>query len=451
MSAPISLAEPRALTCPSCAQVSTQPVWLLLDVRERPDLAAQVLAGDLDRLVCPHCGAQFTAPAPLLLHEAPHQYVLFAGTPGAAENQIRDEARDLVARLTAALPESRQLPYLSDLHVSEDRDGLRRAYTRRARRAAARGAAPGTATPGTPTPGAAQLAALLATPATPPEAVPQQAAARDHDEDLSARGDAAPEHATPEAAQQAALATTPAAPGDAPAGAAQLAALLLTADSPDEARDIVRAHPALLHIEADAALDRLAADARRRGDDPMAHALSVARSLLSDLRNGRPLAEPVVDAFVDDLPASLPAAALEAVLRADTAETLRLAVTDYPALLDDPADDALYALGETAALEGNDHAAADLDVRRERLLALRAELLDRETLRRAAQALVRAPDAAACDVVIADFPGLLATAAQPALAALADVARAQGRDLIATLLRERADLLRTVRAGLEGS
>jgi hypothetical protein len=142
-------------------------------------------------------------------------------------------------------------------------------------------------------------------------------------------------------------------------------------------------------------------------------------------------------------------AAYQALLRVDSIEDLRAATRDYPSLLEEWADIELIARIEATLEEGNERLARTIEVRREALAELRAQVSSRDPLLQAVRALMEADGEAEVADVISAYPILLTDAAQDALFGLAAAARAQGdMDLADDAISCRA-LLRTVRAGVE--
>ena len=65
---PNSFAQSETLACPRCSQSSPVETWLIVDVDERPDLAARARTGILHDVACPTCGPLGRVDAPLLLY-----------------------------------------------------------------------------------------------------------------------------------------------------------------------------------------------------------------------------------------------------------------------------------------------------------------------------------------------------------------------------------------------
>lgn len=416
----ISYGENAALTCPSCGQNFESEVWMLVDAEERPDLAHALREGTLNLVTCPHCAYHGPAAAPLLFHDPAQRRIYFAAPPGTEEHEWREQAQSLLYVLLNSLPEEARRPYLGDVQVEQEIEGVRRAVLRRQGvRQRARGSGP--------------VADLDPTP--PAHGV---------------------EHHVVEAAPP------DAAPPETPPIFAAIQALL-TANSVEEFATIVDEHPALLGDAADEALVQLAEVAFDQGEREVAAALREARVTLAELRAGRgPLAAsggteaasgPQMAAADTRAPADrgpqLSDAAYQAFLRASSADELIEAVRDHPVLLEAWADADLAARAETALDEGNERMARAVEERREILAEMRAELIGQAPLAQAVQALMRASGEDELAQVLDEYPILLTDTAQDALFNLAGSARAQGDHQLAEHAIECRAMLRQVREGLE--
>ncbi|MBX0328958.1 CpXC domain-containing protein, partial [Oscillochloris sp. ZM17-4] len=130
----ISYQEQAELTCPSCGADFTAAIWLILDAQEQPAAVDDLRRGALNIVICPHCDSSGPAGAPLLFHDAQARRVIFAGAPGAAEHEVRDQARDLHAILVGAIPEDQRRPYLADVDIAQDVEGVAHMLRRMDRR-----------------------------------------------------------------------------------------------------------------------------------------------------------------------------------------------------------------------------------------------------------------------------------------------------------------------------
>jgi len=64
---PHSYSQTGQAPCPQCGRAIPFEVWLIVDVGERPDLAERIRQGTLHTLTCPHCGHEGQVDAPLLV------------------------------------------------------------------------------------------------------------------------------------------------------------------------------------------------------------------------------------------------------------------------------------------------------------------------------------------------------------------------------------------------
>lgn len=418
---PISYAENAALTCPACGERFTAEIWTLVDAAERPDLVDLLHAGALNVVTCLRCGNTGPAGAPLLLHDPARRRVYFAAPADAAEHEVREQAQSLLYALVGSLPEEARLPYLGDVQVEQEVEGVRRAVLRRARRGPER---PG-ARPESPAPPAG------AAPAAPQAAQP------------------------PEPAR---------APSD-PSPMLEAVRAMLAADSAEGIEAVLAQHPQLLDPAADIVIAGLADIAYAQGERDVARALAEARQILSDVRAGedaRPgQVERVAAGAADGADAQepevadeslLPGAAYQALMQAAAPAALAGVVRDHPVLLEPWADDDLGLRAEAALDEGDERLARAIEARRDSLAELRAELTDEAALVRAMQELIRAGEEEdALAQTLSDHPVLLTDAAQEALFRLAAEARARGDDALAERAVEYRAMLRKVREGLEES
>src|SRR5512138_747865 len=131
---PISHSEYIDLTCPSCGARFETEAWTLIDAAERSDLAQALREGSLNVATCPKCGAPSPAGAALLLHDPAGRRVYFAVPPNVGEHVWRERAQELLYQLVGSLPEDERRPYLGDVQVEQELDGVRRALLRNDRR-----------------------------------------------------------------------------------------------------------------------------------------------------------------------------------------------------------------------------------------------------------------------------------------------------------------------------
>jgi hypothetical protein len=404
----LSYSENTSLTCPSCGQDFAAEIWMLVDAAERPDLTDALREGILNIVTCPHCDYSGPAGAPLLFHDPANRRVYFAAPSDGAEHEWREQAQSLLYLLVGSLPEEQRRPYLGDVQVEQEVEGVRRAVLRRqgSRR------------------GAAQPAAL------PP----------------AARG---VEHHVVEPP----VAEPPADPSPI-LGAVRA---LLAADSPEQFAAIVDEHPALLSAAADTTLAQLAEVAYAQGERDVAVALGEARTELGRMRvgvRGQGMKDGEVDSIphpLSPIPQSLSDAAYQALMAVVSAEELRAAARDHPALLDAWADAELAERVEAALDAGDERLATAIEERREVLAALREELSGQAALPQALKALLQADGEDELAAALTEHPILLTDAAQDALLQLASESRQRGDDQLAEYAVECRAMLRKVREGLEAA
>jgi hypothetical protein len=417
----VSFAENARLTCPACANRFDADVWTLVDSTERPDLLAALRDGSLNLVTCPRCGLAGPAGAPLLLHDPQDRQVYFASPPGASEYEVREQAQALLYVLVGSLPEEARLPYIGDVQVEQELEGVRRAVEHRSRRR-------GTAEGRRPEP----IAPATVVPTSPPT-----------------KREPAP---------------TPPAPAD-PSPILDAVRALLAADTADEIATLIDNHPQLLDPAADAVIAGLADAAYGQGEPEVAQALAELRQMLRDwggrdqetasasqaaVAGGVALPYGFEPPAPGPPPSPLSDTAFRSLMLAETPGDLAEVVRGHPSLLETWADAEIGLRGEAALDEGNERQAQAIEARRESLAALRDELTDEAVLVQALQELVRAGDAEeALAQTLAAFPGLLTSDAQDALFRLAAEARARSDDALATRAVEYRAMLRKVREGLE--
>jgi len=374
---PISYREQAQLTCPHCGADFEAEVWLIIDAAEEPEAAAALRREELNLVACPHCGKQGPAGAPLLYHDAQARRVMFAPAPGSSDYEIREQARDLHALLVGSIEPEQRRPYLADVDIAQDMSGLalllRRLDARRPPK-------PPSAPPPSPAPPAERsplMTAIEALLAADSDAELEQVLAQ-HPElldpaalatlnQLAEVAVAQGERAIAQSLRQARdilarmshyevaerLTTIP------PAALQEL----LNAHSDTELEQVVARHPLLLRPEVDQLLAEeieaaLAADAER-----LAQMLETRRAMLAALRSA-PAAEAETDLE----------AAIEALLVAEDEETIAQVLDDYPVLLSETAEHALWEFAAEAKAGGDEELARHAIACRELLRRVRTGL-----------------------------------------------------------------------------
>ena len=334
---PISYTEHIDLTCPACHANFSADVWTLIDAAEHPELAAELRDGSLNSVVCPQCGQRQTAGAPLLFHDPANRRVYFAVPPETEEHRWREQAQTLLYALVGSLSEADRRPYLGDVQVEHELDGVRRAVLRRDR---LRG----------------RSASAQAAPAVP-------------------------------VVREPSLDTAPVVDMPAPTLLVDAVRELLAADSEAQFSQVLALHPELLSDQGDALVHQLADLAFGQGDRALGDALRELRVTLARIRtrtqpgdiNTENLQGKTAVAVNTDTQNSelitqnsvLSDAAYQALLQVAAPSELTALARDYPALLEDWADADLTARIEAALDEGNERLARVIEARREALADLR--------------------------------------------------------------------------------
>jgi hypothetical protein len=123
---PRSQSDIADLQCPACGASFRREVWLIVDRDERPDLIELILDGTLHRARCPACGAEGDINHPLLLHDGRREQIVAAlPLTVQSEHAARELVGDLLRRLIDALPPASRKPYLGDVELVPELDGLR--------------------------------------------------------------------------------------------------------------------------------------------------------------------------------------------------------------------------------------------------------------------------------------------------------------------------------------
>jgi len=113
-----SLSQTVQLTCPQCSTPFDAELWLVVDVRQRPDLLARAQETDLHRIPCPHCGFVGGVDAPLLFFRPGEDPVLlFSPAQGTTQEQDQEQAGGLVGSLRQALGDAWQDAWLEQTTV----------------------------------------------------------------------------------------------------------------------------------------------------------------------------------------------------------------------------------------------------------------------------------------------------------------------------------------------
>jgi len=93
-------------TCPRCQQPFSAPIDQVLDVDMDPTAKSRLLSGQVNLIVCPHCGAAGALGSPFLYHDAAKELALVFMPLEAGQNEM--ERQKLIGSLSRAV--MKQLP-----------------------------------------------------------------------------------------------------------------------------------------------------------------------------------------------------------------------------------------------------------------------------------------------------------------------------------------------------
>jgi hypothetical protein len=103
-----------SVTCPNCRSPFTAPIQQIVDAHADPDAKSRLLAGQLNIIICPHCGFRGALNAPFLYHDAELE-IAFVCVPmglGASNVEQQRAVGDLTNRLMDQLPPEARKGYL---------------------------------------------------------------------------------------------------------------------------------------------------------------------------------------------------------------------------------------------------------------------------------------------------------------------------------------------------
>lgn len=375
---PISYREQAPLTCPHCGNDFSAEIWLIIDADEEPEAAAALRREEINIVACPHCGARGPAGAPLLYHDAQARRVLFAPAPGAADHEIREQARELHALLVGSIDIEQRRPYLADVDIAQDMSGL--AHLLRRLDARRRGpASPPSPPPAPPVAPSDEppplLAAVEALLAADTAADLEQALAK-HPELLepatiatltqlaevaAAQGEADIAQGLRNARDLLAKMSRRAEPDRLTAIPSEALQALLSAHSDAELEQVVARYPLLLRPEMDELLAAEIEAALASDAEQLAQLLEARRSMLAAFR-----AAPAPAADLE--------MAIEALLVADDEDAIAQVIDQYPLLLSTTAEQALWEFAAEARAGGDEELARHAIACRELLRRVRAGL-----------------------------------------------------------------------------
>ena len=120
---PVSFSQTISIECRQCHQQFESELWVIVDREERPDLWARCLNGEIHVFPC-ESGHFVAGSAPLMLHSAELQCVVFCPPSGLSEEKENEIADQLMERLLKAIPMSQRQDYLSNLIIAQPIDLL---------------------------------------------------------------------------------------------------------------------------------------------------------------------------------------------------------------------------------------------------------------------------------------------------------------------------------------
>ncbi len=102
------------VTCPNCNNAFTTPLVQIIDAQKNPEAKMRLLAGQLNAIMCPHCGFQGALNAPFVYHD-PELELAFVYTPmdmGGTNMDQQKMVGNLTNRLMTDLPPEERKGYL---------------------------------------------------------------------------------------------------------------------------------------------------------------------------------------------------------------------------------------------------------------------------------------------------------------------------------------------------
>jgi len=101
------------LECPSCGQGFAARVWTVVNADEDPELRDQLLAHELNVVICPHCGHESLVASPFIYHHQRFRQALcYVPEDWGDEEERAAIARALVLKLLQELAPERPADYL---------------------------------------------------------------------------------------------------------------------------------------------------------------------------------------------------------------------------------------------------------------------------------------------------------------------------------------------------
>lgn len=114
------------VACPRCGASFSAEVWLLVDVWERPDLAARLQQGILHIALCPQCDGRVAVDTPLLVFRAYKDPPILLSMPRTvSEEEARASGVSLLIQLRDALGDQWRPEWLEQQYETVDREEVR--------------------------------------------------------------------------------------------------------------------------------------------------------------------------------------------------------------------------------------------------------------------------------------------------------------------------------------
>ncbi len=103
-----------SINCPNCRNPFTAPVQQIIDAQRDPEAKSRLLSGQLNAIICPHCGFQGVLNTPFLYHDAELELALvyMPMELGATDVERQRAIGDLTSRLMQSLPPEARKGYL---------------------------------------------------------------------------------------------------------------------------------------------------------------------------------------------------------------------------------------------------------------------------------------------------------------------------------------------------
>jgi hypothetical protein len=103
------------LTCGGCGESYRADIWLVVDINERPDLAAKIVDGTIQTGVCPACGERQVVDMGLLVFRPDGNPVfLFSPAQETTPEEDQDQARGLLNLLYQTMKDEWQDAWLNE-------------------------------------------------------------------------------------------------------------------------------------------------------------------------------------------------------------------------------------------------------------------------------------------------------------------------------------------------